>query len=429
MVALQAINKILHDKDFSFIEKANITRDYFNGYEAEFDFIENHIKKYKIVPDITTFIDRFPEFEVVDVIESEQYLVDKLREEYTYLLSIPIFQEASEMFKQDSRMAVEYIKTKLDNIKLSYGIKGIDIIADAKKRYDELLDKKENKANWYFASGFPELDLITNGIQRKEEFIVIFARTSQGKSWIAEKMAVSIWEQGFNVGYFSPEMTDTSIGYRFDTLFRNFSNYHLVHGKDNDEVTEYRKYIRELSKHKNKFLVTTPLDFDKKTTVSKIRNWILDNDLHAVIIDGISYLHDERYRRGDNVTTGLTNISEDLMSLSVELHVPVIGVVQANREAAGEEKTTAPLLETIRNSDGIAHNASKAFSIRIKNGVLEINIQKHRNGEVGNRLLYNYDINFGKFTYLPNPKSGLDEIDNKIAENQKAEYQDIEAVF
>ena len=55
------------------------------------------------------------------------------------------------------------------------------------------------------------------------------------------------------------------------------------------------------------------------------------NKLDILGIDGITYLTDERYKKGDNRTTMLTNISEDLISLSIELKIPIIVVVQSNR--------------------------------------------------------------------------------------------------
>lgn len=426
MIEIQVISKILQDKNFSFIIDAAINKDYFTGYEKEFEFIRRHFEKYKNVPDKATFKNNFPDFEITNVSESTKYLVDKLREQHLYKRSVPIIEHAVELYNKDANLALEYLNKNLTTIKTTYGISGIDIIRDANIRLDQLEDKLANKDNWFFKSGFPELDTIIGGIQRGEELIVLFARTNQGKSWIAEKIAVSVWEQGYNIGYFSPEMSPESIGYRFDTLFKNFSNSNLVYG---DKLESgYKSYISDLKKNTKKFLVTTPHDFDKQPTVSKLRQWIKENDLHMIVVDGMSYLYDERYRRGDNTTTSLTNISEDLMSLSVELKVPIIAVVQANREAAGDDKQSAPSLETIRNSDGISHNASKVISLRNKSETLELNIQKQRNGIVGNRLLYTWDINTGKFTYLPNSKSGIDT-DMKTAQQNKAAFNDSGDVF
>jgi replicative DNA helicase len=114
-------------------------------------------------------------------------------------------------------------------------------------------------------------------------------------------------------------------------------------------------------------------------------------------------MSDERYKRGDNKTTSLTNISEDLMELSIELSVPIVVVVQANRSGVVEKGShDTPELESIRDSDGIAHNASKILSINQReHGILDMTIKKQRFGPVGGKLTYNWDINSGEFTFIP----------------------------
>ena len=85
--------------------------------------------------------------------------------------------------------------------------------------------------------------------------------------------------------------------------------------------------------------------------------------------------------------------------------IPIVVVAQANRGAvpSGEEDDKAPELETIRDSDGIAFNASKVIAMRqLKNQVLRLEVKKQRFGVVGAKLDYTWDINTGEFTYLEN---------------------------
>ena len=244
-----------------------------------------------------------------------------------------------------------------------------------------------------------ELDDIIHGIQRGEELFVLFARLGQGKSWILAKMCGHVWRLGFNVGYVSPEMSYNSVGFRFDTLLGHFSNKHLMRGEDEEN---YETYIQELQSKENKFVVATPADFNRTITVSKLRNFVKQYKLDLLAIDGIKYLTDERGRKGDNLTTSLTNISEDLMELSVELGIPVLIVVQANRNGASDaNEDGTPSIESIRDSDGIAHNASKVISLKQKaDGILQMEVQKNRFGGMGDRLNYLWDIDTGEFTFV-----------------------------
>lgn len=187
-----------------------------------------------------------------------------------------------------------------------------------------------------------------------------------------------------------------------------------------------------MSKRENKFLVATPKDFDRKITVSKLKIWKEQFNLDFIAIDGIKYMTDERYRRGDNLTTSLTNISEDLMALSNEIGVPIVVVAQANRGGVKDEETDGtPEIETVRDSDGIAQNASKVLSIRQKkDNVLEIGVKKQRFGPVGGRLLYSWDINSGEFSYIPanGDAQPRHKTDQAVARERK-QYQDKEDVF
>lgn len=403
MVTLQIISKILQTGSNAIVEENLLGVDYFVGYEKEFTFIQNHKEKYGNVPDKATFLSEFPEFDLVEVNESDRYLVDTVREENLYYRSIPVIQKAAELLKTDSNAAAEFMMQQAPMLQPNYQLGGMDIVSQAKVRFEEYKDRKANQDKWYFESGFQELDDIIHGLQRGEELLVLFARTNQGKSWILAKMCAHVWQTGFNVGYVSPEMSASSVGFRFDTLTSRFSNRGLMWGKDDSADAEYEKYINELSTRTNRFMVATPADFGRRITVSKLRNWVKQYQLDMIAIDGITYISDERGRNNDNKTTSLTNISEDLMSLSVELKIPILVVVQANRSGVGVgEDDGTPELESIRDSDGIAHNASKVISIRQKqNGVLEMGIKKQRFGAVGGKLNYTWDIDTGDFTFIP----------------------------
>lgn len=429
MVQLQIISKIINSKDFSIVENNLLTEEYFVGYENEFKFIKDHVDKYKTVPDQATFLAAFPEFELVECSESDKYLVDTIREETLYYRSVPVVQKIAELLKTDANAAVNFMIQATKTLEPNYDLGGVDIISDANARYEEYLDRKNHQNDWYFTCGFPELDDIIHGIRREEELIVIVARTNQGKSWILEKMATHVWQLGFNIGYISPEMGAISIGYRFDTLHKNFSNKSLMWGKDEINENDYKDYIDDLKAKKNKFIVATPNDFDRKITVTKLKNWIQQYQLDLIAIDGITYLTDERFNRGDSKTVTLTNISEDLMSLSMEMKVPVLVVVQANRGAV--DNVGSPELENIRDSDGIAMNASKVLSIKqTEDSVLKIEIKKQRFGMVGGKLNYNWNIDKGDFQWIPSANDARPvEKTEKAIKTVKKQYKDKADVF
>lgn len=429
MVVLQTLNKIIKTSDFDLVLDNNLSKEMFLNYEDEFEFIENFYKQYGKVPDKETFLASFPDFNLIEVTESDDYLVDKINEEYLYFKTVPVVQEVAEKLKSNSDEAVEYLLQQIPKLTSLQRTEGIDIIQNAIQRFNEYQEKLKGKDEQYITTGFEELDTIFKGFNRGEELVVLFARIGQGKSWILNKMLAHSWQIGYNVGLISPEMSATKIGYRFDTLVNHFSNKNLVWGQNQ---IGYEEYINDLKNKKNKYIVTIPQDFNKKITVSKIKNFVQKNKIDILGIDGITYLTDERYNKGDTRTTMLTNISEDLMSLSIELKIPILVVVQSNRSGVNKDTDETPDLENIKDSDGIAANATKVLAIKQKaaENIIQLSVRKHRDGKTGQTLLYQFDFDTGNFTYIPSNDDGLEPKQRKEKINKiKKEYKDDEDIF
>lgn len=228
MVVLQILNKIIKSSDMSLIINHNLTKEMFSDYENEFEFIYDHFNRYGKVPDKETFLSEFPEFNILDVSETDKFLIEKLNEEYLYKLTVPVIQQTAELMKSNSQDAVDYLLQEIPNLVNIQKTEGVDIIQNADIRYNEYLEKLEGKQVNYITTGFEELDSIFNGFAKGEELVVLFARIGQGKSWILNKMLSHSWQIGMNVGLISPEMSSSKIGYRFDTLTEHFSNKNLV---------------------------------------------------------------------------------------------------------------------------------------------------------------------------------------------------------
>ena len=97
MVELQVLSKVLNDKSVSILELNSITPDYFITYPDEYQFIMDHYQKYGNVPDKETFIHKFPDFSIVSVSETDEYLINTFNEEYLYSKAVPVVQKIAEL--------------------------------------------------------------------------------------------------------------------------------------------------------------------------------------------------------------------------------------------------------------------------------------------------------------------------------------------
>ena len=56
----------------------------------------------------------FKDFQILEVTESTDYLIYKLKEAYSYTKIVPIIQSAADLVREDSIKAVEYLKEQLE---------------------------------------------------------------------------------------------------------------------------------------------------------------------------------------------------------------------------------------------------------------------------------------------------------------------------
>lgn len=402
MIQLQFLNKILSSRDSSLIQLNNLTSDYFCDYKDEFNFIKNHLDLYGNICDLPTFLSNFPNFEVIEVLESDAYLIKALIDDYNVRKMSDTFNKIKPLVLSGKiDKAIEIYKEMGESLNKGVSLKTVDLLHDT-SRYERYLDKTENFNKYYISTGFPELDEVIGGFDRQEELATIVARTNYGKSWILLKCAVSACEQGLRVGLYSGEMSADKVGYRSDTLIGHISNGALTHGNVEYQV-EYKRYIDSLQERfPNSVLkVLTPDSINGPADVNALKVFMEKEKLDILFIDQLSLLEDMRHGRTDVEKAG--NIIKDLKNLQVMKHIPIICVSQQNRTTSENGVDTTQ----IANSDKIGQYSTVVIFIEKKDYVMKLTIVKSRDSENGKVLTYNVDLNLGKFDYVPSEKDGV----------------------
>lgn len=424
MIELQILNRILSEGNLDLVFKYNIDETMFTKHKEEFKYILDHSSKFGNTPDLTTFLSKFNSFDVIDVRESEDYLISTLREQSLFDKTVPILQKASEIMETNANDAVEYLFTNLKNIKFTDS-KALDLIKDAGTRYEAYLEKSKNSAKMVTYSGFNEVDKILGGFNQGEELVCILGRLGQGKSWVLDKLVVEAWKQGRRVGIYSGEMSANQVGYRLDTLISNISNKNLMYGF---EVKEYEDYINKLKQNTNPIMIITPEDLGGFLNISKLEKFITDYNLEVVAIDQLSLMEDERSGKSTENRFKQANITRDLFALSTKHKIPIYLAIQANRMGArGKDEKGTPDIENIAESDAIGQNASRVISMRNKGNLLELEIKKNRYGKTGDKFVYSWDIDKGQFSYVPSDEKNEEDV--KRAKEIQSSFDDGKEVF
>lgn len=228
------ITRLLEGGSVDPFKELGLTDAMFLTCKDEIQFIESHFAEYKQMPDKLIFLQKFKDFQMLDVTESMEYLAGRIKEQFLYSKMVPIFEKAGGLLREDSLKAKEYLKAELENLDkenpVSKNKDGVDIVAAAKDRLSSYLKRCEMKGLMGIPTGIPQLDDLTNGWLWGEELVVITGRTNVGKSWIAELFGTVAWEAGYKVLHYSGEMSVEMVGFRFDTLHKHFSNMGLLNG-------------------------------------------------------------------------------------------------------------------------------------------------------------------------------------------------------
>ena len=407
----QIINKILQTKDYSFITLNNLTAEHFFNYKAEYEFLKTHYDTYHVVPDRLTFLNNFPDFVIQDVNEPDNYLIEQLYNDYNQSYLASRFNGIKKLLEADDTAgATKFFLESVEKLHIGSALQCTDIISDT-SRYERYLDMIANQSKYFISTGFPELDKIITGIDRRNENMVIAARTGVGKSWLLLTIAVAASRQGLTVGIYSGEMSVDKVAYRVDTLIGNIDNRKISRGelyyKDH-----YKNYLDSLKcSNFGPIKVLTPNDIAGPATVDALQAFVEKEHLDILFIDQYSLLEDTS--RAKIAHEKVANISKAVKNLQVLKQIPIISVSQMNR-TKNEDKTQDTT--QIALSDRIGQDATIILMLDKQDAEdpnnkgahkVSINIVKSRDGGDGRKLDYLWDFNTGIYRYISNSDDGV----------------------
>lgn len=393
----------------------NLNEEFFSDYREEYKWIVDHINTYGNCPDLPSFVNKFPEFDVIEVKETDRYLLDELYADYNKRQLAKVFNKVRDLLNQDKTdEAMTVYTSAATDIAKSTHLDSVDIFHDT-SRFNKYLDKCNDFNKYYIKTGFAELDECIGGWDRQEELATIVARPGVGKSWVLHKVALAAAEQGLTVGIYSGEMSENKVGYRIDTLISHISNSAIMRGKDDIQL-EYKKHMEELpNKFKGTIKILTPAMINGVAGVTALRAFIEKEKLDILCVDQHSLLEDDR--RARSPVEKAANISRDLKNLQVLKGIPIIAVSQQNRDSTENGQSTA----NVAQSDRISQDSTILIFLEQKDGVLTLNLVKARDSVNGKKLQYAIDLNKGIFTFIPNEDSSSSQ---KISEDLKREFED-----
>lgn len=401
-IELQVISAILTSQDTALVDELLVyDSSYYSVFKPQIEFIFKHRAQYGEVPDVFTFQAEFPDITLVSVSESLQYLTDELRKNKQHIILVETFNKLKDLGSADVTDAWQYLSNQCERVAQLDPANPLDIIKEAQERADQVVEYSKQAR---IPTGFAEIDkLMYGGLSTVEELLIILARTNTGKSWVCTKMMESAQKHGFPVLYYSPEMQSAFLGTRFDTWRGHFQNSQLYQGKYDEN---YHKYLRELVNQDTSAFILEDKDMASgQVSVSGLSNLVKKHHIKLLIVDGLSYMADDK--RSDTDYIKYKNICFDLFRLSKRYGCAVVVAMQANRETKECKDDKGDPFPNLYNAEGSDHPAricTQAFSLRqvFDKHVLDIRLEKSRIANNQKPILsYAWDVNTGNMQYLP----------------------------
>lgn len=285
---------------------------------------------------------------------------------------------------------VHSLQANLSLINESQGAKDIVSVGECVIPVVEQLEQRiQNKSPFSGLDvGIDNLNDILDGLQN--EYTLLGARASIGKSALAMNMARHIASKGKKVAYFSLEMSAESLTRRLISDIGGVNSRVFKSGllteRDMQKINEANEKIHDMPLY---ILDKTRGRFDK--IVAQCRYLVRSLGVEVIFIDHASLIKysNTSLQRHEQYS----QISNEIQSLQRELNVPIVLVAQLGRGAEGE----MPTLSDLRESGTFEQDADCVILLHRSRAVEKSNnsiptlayVAKNRNGACGYaRLLF-----------------------------------------
>jgi replicative DNA helicase len=258
-------------------------------------------------------------------------------------------------------------------------------------------------------TGFTDFDKMTGGL-RPGDLVIVAGRPSMGKTTLAVNMAeyaaLHHQQTRASVAIFSMEMPSEQVITRMLSSIGGVPLHNLRSGRiSDDDWVRITSATSQLSEAKI-FIDETPA-LSPTELRARSRRVKREHGLDLIVVDYLQLMQVPGNK--ENRATEIAEISRGLKILAKELSCPVIALSQLNR-GVEQRESKKPVMSDLRESGSIEQDADMILLIyreevydrnTTKKGIAEIDLVKHRNGEIGTFVL-TFQGQFTRFAnYVP----------------------------
>lgn len=281
--------------------------------------------------------------------------------------------------KKEIMQDINNIKNDAENIAENMQDVFIKVLGDIE-------EKKQKGDDYSFYTGFFDLDKYTDGLHNSE-LTCIGARPGVGKTAFALNIAINIAQKGKKVYFCSLEMSAEQIMQRIIGNYTGINTQFLRTGRlKNEEMAKIAEQTNNI--------LSLNLKIDTKIRyIEDLENVIFElkekEEIDVLIVDYLTLLKSkEKFAIRE---LEVAEISRKLKLLALDLKIPVVILVQLNRDAENK----VPTMANIRESGSIEQNCDNIIFLHNEDldkqpNIITVILEKQRQGTTGSlKLMFN----------------------------------------
>lgn len=398
------LSAIINTGDAALAKTYGILPQHFHGYRHEYEWVLSYRDRYGSCPSRSAMLTAFPEFPFSNDEQEARWPAEDVRRAYS---SREMTRAITLSMHDLTRGEVETAYSRFDGLVLeTVSERPVSLLDDP-----EFLDDYHQTAEKRMPMPWKTLQQTTYG-QGPGELWYVAARQGHGKTSDMIYMAAESAMAGYNVQFYSLEMTKRQIQVRLHAILgnklgRKVNATKMLHRQF--DSLDYKHLLAEISE-KVPGTIDVHVPSMGRVTPSVVASRA--NDYDQTFIDYAGLMYTDTGVPAISDYRSMAQISNELKEIALAKDTRIVAAAQVNRE--GDNSDWPPKLKHLAQSDHLGNDGDVVLTMRRYTiGSSVFSIEKNRHGPSGVNFWTIYDANNGDFHEVTREKAELTRSDDE----------------
>lgn len=395
------ISAICKNKDISVV-MADSVDDIFTSHKDVWEALKSYYYKFRSIPDVSILVEKFSDFDPVNVNAETGYYLDQVKNEYlTAKIRNVLLSAGTSLKGHAASKVISDMQKELNSLsRLTNNVRDLDLTdyALAEKHFEAVRERSVAMGGSPgIMTGFKAIDYAYPTGMAPGHLIVMIGWAGRGKTWMSSYLACKAWEQGFKPMIISLEMTPENMRDRIYTMLGSGLFRASDFSKGAVNIDDFSNWAEKKFDNTNGFILVSN-EGTGEVTPQTVQAKIDQHKPDLVILDYHQLFNDTK--KSNSEVERNRNISREFKLLAVRNNIPVIDITAATMDDISDQDAP-PLLSQVAWSKAIEYDADMAMAVHRNpdSNIIEVVSRKNRHGTEFAFYL-DWDINRGIVTEL-----------------------------